>query len=395
MSVLTNLVEPNNLRLALDGGNVVADLVREARADGAFVRTSLRGLASPRARGARPRLDGPVLPPYERWDAPALRGKRVALLASGGSGALASLCGVRRALDEAGVSVSRISACSGANLFASLWALGCSGDEMADFWLSLRTSDYVDPDWRSLARAVPGRFRGWTGLLRGAAIERTFRERFGNVVLGDLALPLSLPVWNVDLNRVEFFGTRETPELSLARAIRVAIAIPIFVQPVPIGGHLYGDGGIVNVFPAEPLVADPAEVVIGVNCYFPEDFLGEDRTGWHDATWSVLHASTQLRSSAHIELARQQARALGERLVLLHPVDYKEIRGAKFYETFLSRDAWPSFIVRGHACTKRAFERADQTRARSSAQAPIGARGDTDATRPPRKNTSDAIARPL
>jgi len=36
-----------------------------------------------------------------------------------------------------------------------------------------------------------------------------------------------------------------------------------------------------------------------------------------------------------------------------------------------------------------------QTRARSSAQAPIGARGETETTAPPRKNTSDASARPL
>ncbi len=205
--------------------------------DGAFVRAMLRNLASRRARNEQPRLQGPVLPPFERWDAPALRGKRIALLASGGSGALSSLCGMRRALEEAGTNVSRISACSGAMLFASLWALGYSGDEMADFWLSLKTSDYVDPDFRGLVNAPRRRFRGWTGIIKGEALERTFRKHFGDVRLGDLPIPISFPIWDVDDNRVLFMGTHETPELELARAVRVAISIPVFVQPVEIGGH--------------------------------------------------------------------------------------------------------------------------------------------------------------
>jgi hypothetical protein len=41
------------------------------------------------------------------------------------------------------------------------------------------------------------------------------------------------------------------------------------------------------------------------------------------------------------------------------------------------------------------FRSVHQTRARSSAHAAIGARGDTETTLPPRQKTSDASARPL
>ena len=357
MSVLSRALEPNNLRLLFDGRGVASDVVHALREDASFARTLSRTLVDARSRAKSPTVARAIFPDPLPLEVPVLRGKRVGVVASGGSGALASLCGVRRALEEAGVEVTTISACSGAMLFASLWALGMNSEEMARFWLSLRTSDYVDPDWAALARAPLRRFRGWTGLLRGEAIERTFRERFGDRTLGDLEIPLSAPVWNIDQNRLETIGTKETPELTLARAVRVAISIPIFVEPVRIDDRLYGDGGIVNVFPTAPLVDGAVDVAIGINCYFPERFEGEDVTGWEDAPWSILRASAQLRSCVHLALAREEARRLGPRLVLLHPVPYTEIRGAKFYETFLDRTQWPRFMKKGYDCARSTLER--------------------------------------
>ncbi len=356
MSTLTDLIEPNNLRLFFSGVNGLRDVVQEVRDDSAFARTLVRA-ALPPWRGRKPRPPGDVFPPLEPFDVRALRGKRVGLVASGGSGALASLCGVRRALEEADVRVVEISACSGANLFASLWALELGADEMAHFWLSLRTKDYVDPDWRGLAGAPLRRFRGWTGILAGDAVERTFRERFGDIAMRDLSIPLHMPVWNVDTNTLEYFGTRETPDLPLATAIRVAISIPIFVRAVRVGDHLYGDGGIVNVFPTRPIVEAGVDVVIGVNCYFPQGFEGENLTGWETSRWSIMQASTQLRSCVHIELAREEARQLGNKLILLNPVPYTDIRGARFYETFLDRARWPEFMQMGRASAREALAR--------------------------------------
>jgi NTE family protein len=355
VSALTDLVEPNNFRLLSGAVNAVADVAREVRADTTFARRVARAILPGHGRNDVPPLPAEIFPPRAALDVPALRGRRVGLVASGGSGALASLCGVRRALDEAGVTVTAISACSGAALFASLWAVGKDADEMARFWLTLRTCDYVDPDWRALLRAVPRRLAGWTGLLAGDAVEHAFRAQFGDLGLGDLAIPLSIPVWNVDLNRLETIGTLETPDLPLAVAVRVAISIPVFVQAVRIGDHLYGDGGIVSVFPTAPIVQAGVDLAIGVNCYFPEGFQGEDLTGWDARSWSVLRASPQLRACAHLELAREQARLLGDRLLLLHPVPYTSIRGARFYETFLDRTSWPAFMRAGHACTRSAL----------------------------------------
>jgi NTE family protein len=358
VSRFSDLIEPNNLRLLFGLSSFIGDLAEDLREDLSFVRV-LGSALSPYPAAAAPLSTARIFPPLRRRSIPALQGKRVGLVASGGSGALASLCGVRRAFEEAGIEVAAISACSGAMLFCSLWACGLSSEEMAKFWLSLTSRDYLDPDWRRLVRAGLHRFSGFGGLLRGTAVERTFRRRFGRVTLAETRIPLYAVMWNVDLNRVEYFGTKSTPKLPLATAARAAISIPLFVEPVRIGRHLYGDGGVVNIFPVRPLVdfEEPLDVVIGVNCYYPENFAGEEISGWRNRSWAILRAAGQLRACIHLELAREQMQLLGSRLRLLHPVPYTEVRGAKFYESFLDRTRWPRFMRQGYRCTRALLDR--------------------------------------
>ena len=357
-SRLGRWIEPNNLRLLFAAGSFFGDVAEDLRQDLSFGRVVGRALA--RGDAPPPEVNlASLFPKTQAQPLAALRGKRIGLVASGGSGATASLVGVKRAFEEAGLEVAAISACSGAMLFASLWACGLSADEMAEFWLRLRGRDYVDPGWRELARAGLRRFRDFGGLLRGEAVERTFRRRLGAMTLGRTRIPLHAVAWNIDRNRVEYLGTRTTPRLSVARAVRTAISIPLFVEPVRIGRHLYGDGGVVSIFPVRPLVdlEEPLDLVLGVNCYCPPGFLGEDIGAWRRRDFAILRASGQLRWSVYLELARENARLLGERLTLIHPVPYSEVRGAKFYESFFDRSRWPAYMRMGRRAASEALQR--------------------------------------
>lgn len=51
--------------------------------------------------------------------------------------------------------------------------------EVADFSLAWRLEDYLDIQWGKVPRYVAAALKGFTGLAKGAAIERTFDERFG------------------------------------------------------------------------------------------------------------------------------------------------------------------------------------------------------------------------
>jgi len=351
--VLPDFLEPNNLRLFFSATGVVADTAKELSEDFSFARALARGVG-PGRHGRGP--GGHVFPPFERRTMPGLVGKRIGVVASGGSGATASLCGVRRAFEEVGLEPVVLSTCSGATLFGALWACGLSAEDMASFWLGLETRDYVDPDYRALARGALTGFRGYCGLLRGDAIEHTYRRKVGGRTLGQTVIPFSAVVWNIDHNAVEYLGTRTSPDLEVALTARVAISIPIMVEPVKIGSSWYGDGGIVDIFPTPPLRTEgPLDFVLGINSYLPENFTGEDIGSWHERTWSVLRASGQLRYAVYLELARERARELGSRLTLIHPVGYEEVRGAQFYENFLDRSNWPRFMVQGYRAARSAL----------------------------------------
>lgn len=351
-----DLLEPNNLRPVLSAYNFMCDVAADLSEDLSLVRTLWRSLG--RARRRWPAPPRPVFGPVRELDARALADQRIAVVASGGSGATASLVGVRRAFEEAGLEPVMLSACSGSVLFAALWACGVSAEEIARFWLEMPTGDYIDPRWRALGRGMLHRLRGTTGLVRGAAIERTFRKRIGGRTLGETAIPLAVPVWNIDANRVEYLSSHRTPHLPVARVVRIAIAVPIMVEPVPLEDSWYGDGGIVDIFPTAPLAdAGPVDLVIGTNCYLPPGFTGEPIGDWVHRPWSILRASGQLRYALYLELAREHVRQLGDRLELLQPVPYDRVRGARFYESFLDRTDWPRYMRDGHEAAREALAR--------------------------------------
>ena len=85
------------------------------------------------------------------------------------------MIGVARALEESGLRPDVISTCSGSALFGFLLGAGLTADEAATFVLSLSARDYVDVDWMSLAKAVPTLGRGFAGVVKGDALETTYR----------------------------------------------------------------------------------------------------------------------------------------------------------------------------------------------------------------------------
>lgn len=289
----------------------------------------------------------------------ALDGRRVAVAASGGSGAMASLLGVLRAFEEAAVTPAAMTVCSGSALFGLPWAAGRSADEVASFLLGLRPRDYVDPDWAGLVRAASAMGRGFGGLLRGDAVEESLRGFLGDVRLGDLPVPCYAPAWSIEENRVAFLGPRTTPDLPVARAVRVAMALPIWVAPVRLDDGSWCDGGLVDVFPVAPLldVEPPPDVAVTVNAYFPAELVAEVDDGWDQRPLSLLNIESQFRTAQHLQVARQNLARLRAAcpVVAVEPVPYSVVRGAGLYRQYLDTRAWPRFMLAGLDGGRRAL----------------------------------------
>jgi len=287
-----------------------------------------------------------------RADAPAVwTGRRVALVATGGSGALASMVGVARALDEAGVAVSGYGLCSGSAMFGMPLAAGQSTDEVAHALLSLRAQDYLDPDWRHLAAAPLRLGRGWAGLLRGDAIEETFRTILGDVTLGELPVPVWFPVWSIEKNRLRYISSAPDPDLPAARAVRMAVALPLAFEPVEYQGESYLDGGIVEILPARPFSHhDLCDVAVVVNGFYRPGLQPDEDNRWRDEPFSLIRVSAQTRLMGHIDTARRSLADLqaATETHILNPVAYGTVQGAGLYAQFVDRRGWTQYMRCGY-----------------------------------------------
>jgi NTE family protein len=246
---------------------------------------------------------------------------------------------------------------------------------MVDVSLNWQPEDYLDIRWARLPQFALAAMRGFSGLAKGEAIERLFDRQLWHMSVGETAIPIYSEAYNIDAGRLETFGSKLTPRLTIAELVRVAVALPLVVEAVRIGDHLYADGGVVDVFPAQPLLDhERLDLVIGVNTILPPRFEGEDITGWSKRPLGFMTASRQLSHAGHLELARRTKRRLGRRLILIDPIDYSELHGWRFYDLFIDRRKWPRLILHGYEHAKRVLERHARrggARGRAAAPAPV------------------------
>ncbi|MCS6843570.1 MAG: patatin-like phospholipase family protein [Caldilineales bacterium] len=323
------------------------------RAGVSSLRTLRRGLLPLPLVDREPTLETDLFAPWRPFTVRCLQGKRVGIVATGGSGAAISALGVMRACQEAGLEIAAISACSGSALFLAPVAAGLSVQEALEFIFSWRQQDYIEPDWSALAKLPLTLGRHFPGLLNAEVVEYLYHRRLDGVVLGDLATPFYTHAWDVENNRVLYLGSRPTPEVRLSRLARLAVTLPGITQPVEIQGSLCCDGAVANPLPVEPLVRYHPEVdfVIGINVLLPPDLRGQELTGW--GRLNPLALSRQARRSQRLEAARMQWRLVQNRSLLLHPVDFHESQGIRFYELWVDRGRWPEFVMRGYHHARR------------------------------------------
>jgi NTE family protein len=349
-SGLGGLIDIFRVREYFDGITEVRDLARMIRDDAGFLGALRRSLVR------LPMEPKPALTAEPLWPRRARRAAfpatRLGIVASGGSGALASLLGVLRACEELGIQPKTMSFASGAALFGFPVAAGKSPDEVARFVLETDPTAWVDANWRGLAGILPSQGRGFAGILKGARLQAAYADFLGGARLGDLRIPTYAPVWNIEHNRLEYIGPSTHPDLKVARAIRMAVSLPLFVDPVPWRGGHWCDGGIVDIFPVHPLLdlEKPCDAVVGVNCFYPPEFAGEDASGWRSRRWSVLDIADQVVTAQHVQLARENLRRLRAEVrtvMMIDPVPYELVRRAGFYAQFLDHSQWPDFMRAG------------------------------------------------
>ena len=277
----------------------------------------------------------------------ALAGKRVALVSSGGGGAV-WLVGVT-CVEEAGLEPAEIVGCCGGAIWGWMWAAGMSWHELAEFWLLWTPEDDLDIQWLGLPRFALSALSGFTGLAKGEAIEPLFDARLRALRCKDTPIPITTIVYTIDLGTVEHPGSTRTPEVTIGHLVGVAIALPLFIESLRVGEQRYVDGAIIENRPAEPALQDGGfDHVFGLSLMLPAGFRPKDISGRPDRLGGILEAGRQLGQGYHLELARRAQQRLGNMLTPIEPVDASQTRRTTFDDPFIDRGHRPRPMRHGY-----------------------------------------------
>jgi predicted acylesterase/phospholipase RssA len=184
--------------------------------------------------------------------------ERVVLVLSGGGAKTAAHLGAWRAFAEAGFRPQHIVAASMGAVVAAGLAAGVKPDELlARLVEAGRGSLVLDPEALAAGLAARSLFRA-DGLRR--AIEAVVPVRR----FGELAIPLTVPVVDLDTGEVLLYGAagKDAP---LVDVLAATCALPVYFPPVALDGRRCADGGLGGVLPLEPAAALHADLVLAVD----------------------------------------------------------------------------------------------------------------------------------
>lgn len=198
----------------------------------------------------------------------------------GGGVRTAAFSGAYGAAVKAGIGFSDVAGTSGGSIAAALVATGAPPDAI---WEKVQSLDFAKlatggPDKRQKLSGVPNIFKrgiAWMasseyryissfimygGLYNSQAIEdwveRVLRDLLNHkvstrkIVFDDLPIPLYVVASDLGSREPKVWSKHQTPQDSVALAVRCSCAIPFFFQPVRSGGTTYVDGGVLSKMPS-------------------------------------------------------------------------------------------------------------------------------------------------
>jgi len=136
--------------------------------------------------------------------------------------------GVLVALEEAGLSPSRVAGSSAGALVVGAWASGRSAKELAATLMTLRRESFWDP-------------RPGPGLLGGGLFRDLLDELLPAKTFEACRVPLAVSVFDVLARRVRVLGSGP-----LAPALQASCSVPLLFHPVWIGRRPFVDGGVTD-----------------------------------------------------------------------------------------------------------------------------------------------------
>jgi len=177
--------------------------------------------------------------------------KKVALvLGSGGARGLAHI-GAIEALEERGYTITSIAGCSMGSIIAGMYAAG-QLKEAKEWFLSV--------DKQLILRMMDINLLSGNSVVKGQRIIEELEKVVPDRPIESLRIPCAIVATEMIHSDEVIFRTG-----SLFEAMRASISIPLFFQPVQIGGQLLIDGGILNPLPLHVVERQEGDILVAAD----------------------------------------------------------------------------------------------------------------------------------
>lgn len=180
-----------------------------------------------------------------------------------GGGAIRGMCyiGAMQALQEFNVEISSIAGSSVGSVFASLFALGYSIDEIKDFFLDFNFNMFRDINislFESDLSISKGEiFLDWLReKIEKKYFGKDYKKDTKRVRFKDIEKNLYILTLDINTNTPFIFSKENTPDEEIAFAVRVSAGMPGLMKPVNYGNAILVDGDLIKSWPAWKVFTD-------------------------------------------------------------------------------------------------------------------------------------------
>ncbi|WP_035382653.1 patatin-like phospholipase family protein [Ferriphaselus sp. R-1] len=205
---------------------------------------------------------------------------RIALALGGGAARGFAHVGVIKALEAQGISPDIVVGTSAGSVVGALYAAGLNGFQIQELSMGMAEEQVVDGSgmYRCIAETAVSNKRG---CIKGQALQDFVNKNVGGRPIERLHKTFAAVATHLASGEMVVFRTGNT-----GMAVRASSSVPVFFEPVNIGGQDYVDGGLVAPVPARVARSIGADFVIAVDISDrPQD---RKTSGMTDILWQTF-----------------------------------------------------------------------------------------------------------
>ncbi|MFL9844579.1 patatin-like phospholipase family protein [Flavobacterium rhizosphaerae] len=174
-------------------------------------------------------------------------GNSIGITFSGGGTKGIAHAGALKFFNELGIQPKHLAGTSSGAIVASLYAAGQSPEQILEFFKSIYFFHWKHFTFRKAGFIDSGSFKAY------------FNSIFKGATIGEMPYRMHITATDLVSGKLHIFGS----ETSIVDAILASSSFPGVISPHEINGKLYGDGGIVNLFPSD-ILQGRCETLIGI-----------------------------------------------------------------------------------------------------------------------------------